>query len=176
MPAVVACGYEDEDGDHAQRFPHMQNALNGVVEALSKQASTTRAQSSGSQISSNGQGGCYIATAVYGSYDAPEVVTLRAFRDQTLAPTKSSRAFIRTYLCGEPIVGQALCAWIGRPSRRAQHTHSPRREAQSEPTEQSSLGTVVLSTQDSCGQHWPRSQACVRRQVGGDWNRTITES
>ena len=29
--------------------------------------------------------GCYIATAVYGSYDCPQVWTLRRFRDHTLA-------------------------------------------------------------------------------------------
>ena len=32
-------------------------------------------------------GGCYVATAVYGSYDCPEVWTLRRYRDYTLAAT-----------------------------------------------------------------------------------------
>ncbi len=41
--------------------------------------------------------GCYIATAVYGSYDCPEVWTLRRYRDQRLAETSRGRAFIRTY-------------------------------------------------------------------------------
>lgn len=102
MPAVAAWGYEDADGDYVQRFPHLQDAMNGVVETLSKQASTTRTQSSGSHSSSSSQGGCYIATAVYGSYEAPEVLTLRTFRDETLALTKSGRAFIRTYYAVSP--------------------------------------------------------------------------
>ena len=41
--------------------------------------------------------GCYIATAVYGSYDAPQVLTLRRFRDQQLKKTALGRLFIRVY-------------------------------------------------------------------------------
>ena len=36
---------------------------------------------------SNSNNGCYIATCVYGSYDCPEVWTLRRFRDCTLEKT-----------------------------------------------------------------------------------------
>ena len=35
----------------------------------------------------NSSGGCYVATAVYGSYDCPQVWTLRRYRDDTLAET-----------------------------------------------------------------------------------------
>jgi len=41
--------------------------------------------------------GCYIATCVYGSYNCPEVWTLRRFRDNTLAASAPGRAFIRIY-------------------------------------------------------------------------------
>ena len=47
-------------------------------------------------------GGCYVATAVYGSYDCPQVWTLRRFRDNTLAETWWGRAFIRTYYAISP--------------------------------------------------------------------------
>lgn len=47
-------------------------------------------------------GGCYVATCVYGSYDCPEVWTLRRFRDYTLAKTWYGRAFIRTYYAIAP--------------------------------------------------------------------------
>ncbi|MBQ2827695.1 MAG: TFIIB-type zinc finger domain-containing protein [Clostridia bacterium] len=53
--------------------------------------------------------GCYVATAVYGSYDCPEVWTLRRFRDFTLAETWYGRAFIRTYYAISP----TLVAWFG---------------------------------------------------------------
>lgn len=46
--------------------------------------------------------GCYVATAVYGSYDCPEVWTLRRFRDKTLAETWYGRAFIRLYYAISP--------------------------------------------------------------------------
>ena len=58
---------------------------------------------------SNRKSGCYVATAVYGSYDCPEVWTLRRFRDNTLAKTWYGRAFIRTYYAISP----TLVKWFG---------------------------------------------------------------
>lgn len=54
-------------------------------------------------------GGCYIATAVYGSYDCPEVWTLRRFRDYTLHGTWYGRVFIRLYYAISP----KLVRWFG---------------------------------------------------------------
>lgn len=45
----------------------------------------------------NSGGGCYIATACYGSYDAPEVQILRTFRDKKLVSSCWGRCFIRLY-------------------------------------------------------------------------------
>jgi len=56
------------------------------------------------------RGGCYVATAVYGSYDCPEVWTLRRFRDETLAETWYGRAFIRFYYAISP----SLVRWFGK--------------------------------------------------------------
>lgn len=53
--------------------------------------------------------GCYVATAVYGSYDCPQVWTLRRFRDYTLAETWYGRAFIRSYYAISP----TLVKWFG---------------------------------------------------------------
>ena len=62
-------------------------------------------------VSSGGSDGCgcYVATAVYGSYDCPQVWTLRRFRDYTLAETWYGRAFIRTYYAVSP----TLVKWFG---------------------------------------------------------------
>lgn len=54
-------------------------------------------------------GGCYVATCVYGSYDCPQVWTLRRYRDFTLAKTWYGRAFIRTYYAISP----TLVKWFG---------------------------------------------------------------
>ena len=45
---------------------------------------------------------CYVATAIYGSYDCPEVWTLRRFRDFTLDETWYGRLFIKTYYAISP--------------------------------------------------------------------------
>ncbi len=55
-------------------------------------------------------GGCYVATAVYGSYDCPQVWTLRRYRDNTLAATWYGRLFIRTYYAVSP----TLVKWFGK--------------------------------------------------------------
>lgn len=47
-------------------------------------------------------GGCYVATCVYGSYDCPEVWTLRRFRDFKLDGTWHGRLFIKTYYAISP--------------------------------------------------------------------------
>jgi TPR repeat protein len=47
-------------------------------------------------------GGCYIATAVYGSYNCPQVWTLRRYRDNSLARTSRGRALIRVYYAISP--------------------------------------------------------------------------
>ena len=42
--------------------------------------------------------GCYIATCVYGSYDCPEVWTLRRFRDDTLAKSDAGENKLLRYV------------------------------------------------------------------------------
>lgn len=53
--------------------------------------------------------GCYIATAIYGSYDCPQVWTLRRYRDYTLAETWYGRVFIHIYYTLSP----TLVKWLG---------------------------------------------------------------
>lgn len=54
-------------------------------------------------------GGCYVATAVYGSYDCPQVWTLRRYRDNILAESWHGRAFIHLYYAISP----TLVHWFG---------------------------------------------------------------
>ncbi|MCL1982695.1 MAG: sel1 repeat family protein [Clostridiales bacterium] len=43
------------------------------------------------------KGACYIATAIYGSYDCPEVWTLRRYRDDIISSTWQGRTVIKLY-------------------------------------------------------------------------------
>ncbi|MFB8229906.1 CFI-box-CTERM domain-containing protein [Cellulosimicrobium sp. NPDC055967] len=49
-----------------------------------------------------GSGGCFVATAVYGSYDCPEVWVLRRWRDTRLRTTAPGRLFVRCYYRWSP--------------------------------------------------------------------------
>ena len=84
------------------------------------QGSKTPQSSSGSQAKQHSSGGCYIATAVYGSYEAPEVLILRQFRDEHLQQSTLGRAFIKAYYAVSPSLASQLSkyrrpsAWIKR--------------------------------------------------------------
>jgi hypothetical protein len=51
---------------------------------------------------------CYIATAVYGSLDAPEVLTLRSFRDEALMKSPLGRTFVSVYYKHSPYFAEKL--------------------------------------------------------------------
>jgi hypothetical protein len=63
-------------------------------------------------------GGCYIATMAYGSYEHPQVLELRKFRDNTLSKSLLGRGFIKTYykyspklvehLKDKPLINQSI--------------------------------------------------------------------
>lgn len=63
-------------------------------------------------VEKNYKSGCYVATAIYGSYDCPEVWTLRRFRDNSLDKSMFGRTFIKTYYGISPI----LVKWFGETS------------------------------------------------------------
>ena len=63
---------------------------------------TARRNSRRSSTSGSSSDGCYIATAVYGSYDCPEVWTLRRFRDEYLKGSVFGRLFVRFYYAVSP--------------------------------------------------------------------------
>jgi tetratricopeptide (TPR) repeat protein len=66
------------------------------------------------------KGGCYIATAVYGSHDADEVLILRRYRDEALANSVVGRIFIGVYYAVSPSIAPRFAHWamLNRIARR----------------------------------------------------------
>lgn len=56
------------------------------------------------QVAAVPKAACYIATAVYGSYDCPQVWTLRRYRDYKLSKTWGGRLFIYAYYAISPLL------------------------------------------------------------------------
>jgi ribosomal protein L7/L12 len=52
--------------------------------------------------------GCFIATACYGDYAAPEVLVLRVFRDEQLMTSVLGSAFVRLYYAVSPFLARQL--------------------------------------------------------------------
>jgi len=72
------------------------------------------------EMTTGKQGGCYVATAVYGSYDCPEVWVPRRWRDHQPASTTARRHFIRLYYRGSPTVVHVVGneRWFSRTLNR----------------------------------------------------------
>ena len=87
------------------------------IEDIKKNGIIPKSKSNGTSSHSTG---CYVATAVYGSYDCPEVWTLRRFRDEVLAKTWRGRIFIRLYYATSPAVVKLFgnCQWFQSFFRR----------------------------------------------------------
>lgn len=88
VEAEPVTGSESES--KARRF-----AQEGLQQLIQEKHSSNFSQE---EVKGTGnKSGCYIATACYGSYDAPEVQILRTFRDKKLVSSCWGRCFIRLY-------------------------------------------------------------------------------
>lgn len=74
---------------------HSKRRAKGLLFQWGSQPPPVPVSSSGSSTKSSS--GCFVATAVYGSYDHPAVLVLRAFRDRDLMPFAWGRLLVRTY-------------------------------------------------------------------------------
>lgn len=83
-----------------------ENTNDEIVEDIKEEAVKCQLLEKDSQtyVSERSSGGCYVATAVYGSYDCPEVWTLRRYRDYKLSETWYGRLFIKCYYAVSPTV------------------------------------------------------------------------
>lgn len=83
------------------RVPYNKTNSKIVLETIEEERKT---ENEVIRTKSKGSGGCYIATAVYGSYDCPQVWVLRRYRDYNLAQSCFGRCFIKIYYAVSPTV------------------------------------------------------------------------
>lgn len=83
-----------EDGKTVSDLAKAES-LDGSLDALGEQSSEKK-------------GGCFIATACYGDYDAPEVLVLRNFRDNYLLKTMIGRILVDVYYYVSPAVSKII--------------------------------------------------------------------
>ena len=81
-----------------------------IIEAIAQQSIQNEPSRAQSTSKSSSSGGCYIATAVYGSYDCPEVWVLRRYRDNRLQRNALGRLFVKVYYAVSP----TLVKWFGK--------------------------------------------------------------
>jgi hypothetical protein len=82
----------------------------GAESPLSEEDSGTPARVNGLTDLEGESGNCFVATAAFGDYDAPEVRVLRRLRDEVLAENAAGRAFVAFYYRVSP----PLASFIAR--------------------------------------------------------------
>ena len=113
--ALASYAWKDGIRLHQRYIKYLNNKelnKNQILEYASKVKKFDADYQSPNVDTSTPTNGCYVATAVYGSYNCPEVWTLRRFRDNTLDATWYGRAFIQTYYAISP----TLVKWFGETS------------------------------------------------------------
>lgn len=104
-----------------QKFHKMEQSVlvysikylpNSYNQLTSKSASATQDK----QMTQTSTEGCYIATSVYGSYDCPQVLVLRRYRDDSLSTSWQGLIFIKVYYAVSPLIVKVLGnhAWFNR--------------------------------------------------------------
>lgn len=90
----LAAGHTDAAKIYANEFES--------ILGISYYKGSSNSSKSNSSASTPSKHGCYVATCVYGSYDCPQVWTLRRYRDCCLAESCLGRAFIKVYYAVSP--------------------------------------------------------------------------
>lgn len=95
------CALSDFERWHDNKYG---NPIIGKAPSHNKNIKEQSSASAYGSVSSSTGGGCYVATAVYGSYDCPEVWVLRRFRDILLMKTWYGRVFVKAYYRFSPFL------------------------------------------------------------------------
>lgn len=109
---IIECLAPNPPENFEEDYEKNESVVLEDADSLDSQAdkNVTQVYSDKPTSNNNSSSGCYVATCVYGSYDCPEVWTLRRYRDNTLGSTWYGRAFIRTYYAISP----TIVKWFGK--------------------------------------------------------------
>ena len=110
--SIAAVAWKSGVNMHLLLLPSLRRRAENT-EVLGNYAAKIRRQEPDFALPDLQRRGCYIATAVYGSYDCPAVWTLRRYRDERLSKTALGRFAIRIYYAASP----ALAARLGHCKR-----------------------------------------------------------
>lgn len=105
LPVFKTVGSFDMVSELKSRYNENLKALQSKKTQLEQALNPSSSRTSSSSGSSSG---CYIATMAYGSYEHPQVLQLRKFRDETLAQSKFGRYFIAAYYKVSPKLVELL--------------------------------------------------------------------
>ena len=116
---TAASGDSGETSTTTESYPDVEPAAIGEHSFSSTSDAAETAESDDSEEKAKTKAGCYIATAIYGGYDAPQVRVLRRFRDDRLATTSAGRYAIRLYYKMSPILADHLAqqSWLQKLTR-----------------------------------------------------------
>ncbi len=112
---INSCSYTFDGDSYVPEFRFNDEAKKSKIDQIMDYHSKIKELDPSYQIPdrplspSHDTGGCYVATCVYGSYDCPQVWTLRRYRDYTLDETWYGRLFIKTYYAISP----TIVKWFG---------------------------------------------------------------
>ena len=85
-------------------YPITESDISNITNSIPQTSYQAQNNNSSTNTNNSSKGGCYVATAVYGSYDCPPVWTLRRFRDYTLSKNVLGRLFIKLYYAVSPTI------------------------------------------------------------------------
>lgn len=105
----------NDDNSEALKVFEKIKALRGINDEVGMEAATRIEKLKVAESE-----GCYIATACYGSYEAPEVLVLRRFRDTVLQSSWLGRLSIQVYYASSPRLARVLkkAHWLNHRIRK----------------------------------------------------------